>query len=79
MCNYEIQIVNSVQFKSLVNLISFFCNKFNIDVELIKAHKDYAETACPGKDLYNYLENGSIVNAVSKNLNSNVLEDKWEY
>ena len=35
---------------------------------MIKGHKDYAETACPGKDFYKYLENGTIVKTVSENL-----------
>jgi hypothetical protein len=68
MGNYEIQIVNSEQLKSIVNLISFFCKELNINPELVRGHKDYAETACPGKDIYKYLENGNLVHEVNNQL-----------
>jgi hypothetical protein len=78
MGNYEIQNVNSEQIESIVDLITFYCKNLNIKVDKIKGHKDYTETACPGKDFYKYLENGSIVNAVANNIknNANLLEGK---
>lgn len=69
MGNYEIQVVNSEQIKSLVDLLVFFCANYKINPDLIKGHKDYAETACPGKDFYNYIVDGSLNNKVSAKLN----------
>ena len=71
MGNYEIQIVNTYQLDSTIKLITFFCKELNINSELIKGHKDYAETACPGEDFYKYLENGYIVNEVKDQLKYN--------
>ncbi len=68
MGNYEIQLVNSEQFEALTNLITFFCKELDISTELIKGHKDYTETACPGKDFYKYLENDSLVIEVKEKL-----------
>lgn len=69
--NYEIQTVNTRQLDSIINLIVFFSNELNINPELIRGHKDYAETACPGMDFYKYLENGYIVNEVKDQLKHN--------
>jgi hypothetical protein len=68
MGNYEIQIVDSAQIEALTDLLAFYCKELNISTDLIKGHKDYAETACPGKDFYKYLENGSLVQKVKEKL-----------
>ena len=68
MGNYEIQYVDSAQIEALIDLLAFFCKELNISTDLIKGHKDYAETACPGKDFYKYLENSSLVRKVKEKL-----------
>ncbi len=64
MGNYENQILSETQFEQLAGLIALLADKYNVAPELIKAHKDYTETLCPGKDLYQYLEDGSLVKRV---------------
>ncbi len=69
--NYEEQIINQSQLNSLVSLISFLKEKYNISVQNIRGHKDYTnQTVCPGKDLYKYIEDGTIVKMIhDKNKN----------
>ena len=63
--NYENQVINEKQLDALVELCSYLSNEFSVDPDLIKGHKDYTDgTVCPGKDLYKYLEDKSIVNRV---------------
>lgn len=64
--NFEEQKVTPEQLKSLVDLIAYCCIKYQIDPETIKGHKDYADTLCPGKDLYQYIQNGYLVSEVKK-------------
>ncbi len=65
--NYEIQKINDKQLDAVVNICAFLSNRFNVPPELIKGHKDYTDqTACPGKDLYKYLEDGTIVRRVNE-------------
>lgn len=68
--NYELQKINQNQLNALVNLVSFLKDKFNVSDKDIKGHKDYTnQTVCPGKDLYKYIADGTIVRLVNeKNL-----------
>jgi hypothetical protein len=66
MGNYENQIISTVQLNSLIGLTAFLAKTFGVAVDSIKGHKDYTETLCPGKDLYRYLQDGTIVRGVSE-------------
>ncbi len=69
MGNYENQIVSSGQLQSLIRLTAYLAARYHVPVEKIRGHKDYAETLCPGKDLYRYLQDGTIQRGVSALLN----------
>lgn len=63
--NYEEQKINQSQLNALVNLISFLKDKYNVADNNIRGHKDYTnQTVCPGKDLYKFIEDGTIVRMV---------------
>lgn len=66
--NFEEQKVTEKQLESLIKLTAYCCKKYQIDPATIKGHKDFAETLCPGKDLYRYIENGYIQHEVEKRL-----------
>lgn len=66
--NFEEQPVTEKQLKSLVELTAECCIKYNISPETIKGHKDYAETLCPGKDLYKYIQDGSLIKMVKEEI-----------
>ena len=70
MGNYEVQKFSDVQQESLINLIAFLADEFNVPLSEIKTHKDYStKTVCPGKDVYKYFQDSSIVKRVEKKLN----------
>ena len=70
MGNFEEQDVSDEQLEALIRLIAFCCNQYRISPETIASHKDYSnQTVCPGKNLYQYLENKYIKDEVKKNLN----------
>ncbi len=60
MGNYEVQTLKPVQLESLIHLTAFLAKTFDVDTTNIRGHKDYAETLCPGKDLYRYIQDGTI-------------------
>lgn len=66
MGNYEKQTLSPAQLQSLVNLTAYLARKYNLTIRDIGGHKDYAETQCPGKDLYRYIEDGTIQYEVSR-------------
>jgi len=68
MGNYNIQEINQAQLGAIVDLASWLCYEYFIPPQLIRGHRDYAATACPGTNLYLYLTNGYIVSAVEKRL-----------
>lgn len=66
--NFEVQEVTEKQLESLINLIAYCCEKYNISPDTISGHKDFAETACPGKNLYSYIQSGYLVEQVKQKL-----------
>lgn len=67
--NYEIQEVSIKQLDSIINLMAALCREYHLNPKEIAGHKDYsANTDCPGKNLYRYLKDGTIVNEVKKHL-----------
>ena len=69
MGNYEVQEPNKEQINSLINIVSFLALNFKVPVEDIKTHKDYSSmTVCPGKNIYKYFEDGSIVSSIKEKI-----------
>lgn len=66
--NFEEQKVTDKQLKALINCIAYCCMKYQIAPSTLKAHRDFAKTLCPGKDLYRYLESGYLQNEVEKKI-----------
>lgn len=65
--NYEKQKINQSQLNALVNLISFLKDKYNVADKDIRGHKDYTDqTVCPGKDLYKYIEDRTIIRMLNE-------------
>jgi hypothetical protein len=70
MGNFEVERMSDAQLQSLVKLSAWLCQEYHLKPEEIAGHKDRAEgqTTCPGKDLYRYIEDGSIKTWVSEML-----------
>ncbi|MGE5363936.1 MAG: peptidoglycan recognition family protein [Bacteroidota bacterium] len=66
--NFEEQEMTPVQLEALTDMLAFCCKKYHIDPDTIKGHKDFAETLCPGKNLYKYLQDGFIIATVKEKL-----------
>jgi hypothetical protein len=65
--NFQEQEPGPGQLNSLIKLIAYCCNKYKIPFETIASHRDHsAQTTCPGKNLYRYLQDGTIKQEVSK-------------
>lgn len=64
--NFEEQPVNRFQLQSTIMLMANLCNHYGVNADSIRSHKDYTETLCPGKNLYNYLQSGLIHSEVKK-------------
>ena len=69
--NYEEVEPNQAQRDAIVDLMTLLAAKYAIRPDAIRGHRDYsAETRCPGKNLYRYLENGYFQERVRVNLES---------
>ena len=65
--NLEEQELPEAQLNALINLIAHCSKTYQIPFETLASHRDYSkQTTCPGKNLYQYLENGYIKNEVAK-------------
>lgn len=58
--NYENQMISPEQLDAVVQLSAHLAWRYAVAVEEIRGHRDYAETLCPGRDLYRYLQDGTI-------------------
>lgn len=66
MGNFEVQEVPQAQLEALTRMVAYACKKYKIPQETIASHKDHSsQTSCPGKNLYQFLQNGYIKNKVS--------------
>jgi hypothetical protein len=63
----EVQKVTEPQLNSLIKTIAWASKKYNISPDSIASHRDYSsQTTCPGKNLYQYLQNGFVKTEVKK-------------
>ena len=71
--NYEIRELTEVQFESLSGLTAFLATEFSVELPDIRGHLDYApgETTCPGANIYQYFEDGSLLRRVEQIINGN--------
>lgn len=60
MGNYENQSLSQVQLDALIAMTAFLAGEYDVPIERIRGHKDYADTTCPGEDIYRYLLDGTI-------------------
>jgi hypothetical protein len=68
MGNYENQTLSEDQLASVVDLSAWLAREYDVPPDSIRGHKDYAETLCPGKDFYRYLQDGTIQRMVAVRL-----------
>lgn len=55
---------------SLAELLAFKAKQYGLDAGAIASHKDWsAQTVCPGKNLYRYLQNGWLKGEVTRRMN----------
>lgn len=64
--NFEVEPVHDAQVRTLVKMLAESCQKYNIPPDSIRTHRDYANTGCPGKNLYELFTNGYIKTEVTK-------------
>lgn len=50
--NFEDEQLTEGQLRALEALVTSFARQFNVSGERLGAHKDYASTRCPGRNLY---------------------------
>jgi hypothetical protein len=53
--SFDTEKPTDAQIKSLKELVLWLCVKHNIPADKIHSHKDYAQTTCPGENLYSEL------------------------
>ena len=57
---------------ALAELLAIKARQYGLDASAIASHKDWsAQTVCPGKNLYRYLENGWLRGEVTRRLAAN--------
>ncbi|GAB4323400.1 MAG: hypothetical protein Kow0059_18760 [Candidatus Sumerlaeia bacterium] len=66
--NYEEMEPNEKQIEAIVNLMAWACAEFGVPPTEIYGHRDLAETSCPGKNLYRYLQDGTLKTRVAARL-----------
>jgi hypothetical protein len=66
--NYERQEPTPAQLDAIADLMAWALREFDLPLDRIGGHYDYAETGCPGKHLRKHLEDGSLRRMVSERL-----------
>ncbi len=69
--NYEEIEPNERQLEAIVNLMAALAREYRVPVERIRGHRDWsAQTVCPGRHLYRYLQEGYFQREVQKRLDA---------
>ncbi|MGI9666556.1 MAG: peptidoglycan recognition protein family protein [Acidimicrobiia bacterium] len=58
--NFEIEHPTAAQLDSLVRVLAWAAEEFDVSPSTIGGHRDYAATACPGENLHPYIESGGL-------------------
>lgn len=66
--NWEANEPNQKQIEAVANMMAWACAEFGVSPEELYGHKDLAQTSCPGKNLYRYLEDGTFKRMVKERL-----------
>jgi len=66
--NYNLQEPTQAQLDAIANVMAWAVKKFDVPLDSIRGHYNYAETNCPGKNLRKYLEDGTFRRMVSARL-----------
>lgn len=67
--NYNLQEPTQAQLNAIADLMAWAVEKFDVPLDSIRGHYQYAETGCPGKNLRKYLEDGTFRRMVEARLN----------
>lgn len=58
--NYERQEATPAQIEAIANLMAWAIARFELSVDRLGGHYNYAQTGCPGRQLRRYLEDGTL-------------------
>ena len=65
--NYDQQDVSPETLQSLTKLIAYCARKYKIPINTLSTHRDQSkQTTCPGKNLYRYFQDSSIMRQVQQ-------------
>ena len=66
--NYERQEATPAQLTAIADLMAWALKEFDLPLDRIGGHYDYATTGCPGQHLRKYLEDGTLRRMVAERL-----------
>ena len=66
--NYALQEPTPAQLDAIADLMAWAVRRFDLSLDAIGGHYDYATTDCPGKNLRKYLEDGTFRRMVAARL-----------
>jgi hypothetical protein len=66
--NYEKQEPTQAQLDAIADLMAWAFREFNLPLDRLGGHYNYAQTGCPGKNLRKYLEDGTFKRMVQARL-----------
>jgi len=69
--NYSAQEPTPAQLNSIADLMAWALDEFDLPLEKIGGHYNYADTGCPGTNLRKYLEDGTFRRMVAERLKAN--------
>ena len=66
--NYNLQEPTQSQLDAIAGVMAWAVKKFDVPLDSIRGHYNYAETDCPGRNLRKYLEDGTFRRMVEARL-----------
>ena len=68
--NYERQPATPAQLETIADLMAWAITRYNVPLDRLGGHYNYAQTSCPGVELRKYLEDGTFRRMVQQRIDA---------
>ena len=73
--NFEQQTVPAAQLNATADVLAWASTRFGVSPRTIRGHRDFAQTSCPGEDLYRYITDGTLRRRVARRTGTVAMTD----
>jgi hypothetical protein len=75
--NFEVERPTSAQWDSLVTVLAWAADHYEVSPDTISGHSDHAATLCPGRYLEHHIHSGELASAAKRAIDAGGVDLRW--